>query len=119
MKCYYHGEVDAVGICKSCSKGLCRDCAVDLGKGLACESCKQDEIDLITTIDRNIKMGSNYKNIRKNGIAQFAFLLIMGGTFLGTGIYYGKTFSITMGSVFVLYSFYILWRTVEFPKFDK
>ncbi len=119
MKCYYHGEVDAVGTCKSCSKGLCRDCAIDLGKGLACECCKQDVTDLTTVIDRNIKVGSNFKNIRKNGMVQFAFLALLGGAFLGTGIYYYETFSITMGSIFILYSLYVLWRTIKFPKIEK
>jgi hypothetical protein len=35
MKCYYHHEVDAVGLCKSCSKGICPECAFDVGGGLA------------------------------------------------------------------------------------
>lgn len=36
MKCFSHVSQDAVGICKSCQKGLCRECAVDLRDGLAC-----------------------------------------------------------------------------------
>ena len=119
MKCYYHQENDAVGTCKSCSKGLCRECAIDVGKGLACEGCKQDVMDLITTINRNVKIGSNYKNIRKNGMVQFAFVALLGGVFLCTGLYYYETISIAMGSIFILYSFYILWRTIKFPKIDQ
>jgi len=119
MKCYYHEKLDAVGTCKSCSKGLCRECAIDLGKGLACEGCRQDVVDLITTIDRNIKIGTNYKNIKKNGMVQFGFMGILGGVFLCTGIYYYETFSIVMGACFMLYAGYILWRTIKFPKIEK
>ena len=43
MKCYNHTDLDAVGICKACNKGICRECAVDLGNGLACrDSCEQE-----------------------------------------------------------------------------
>jgi hypothetical protein len=30
MKCFNHSTVDAVGVCKHCNKGLCRECAVAL-----------------------------------------------------------------------------------------
>src|SRR5436305_10275861 len=36
MKCYYHNERDAVGICRACSRGLCPDCISDLGLAIAC-----------------------------------------------------------------------------------
>ena len=36
MRCYNHSEIEAVGICRACGKGLCTACAVDLGIGLSC-----------------------------------------------------------------------------------
>lgn len=36
MECFYHQGATAVGSCRSCLKGLCRDCAVELQGGLAC-----------------------------------------------------------------------------------
>ncbi len=47
MRCYYHAEVPAVGICKSCAKGLCVNCQVDLGHGLACKDRCEEEVRLI------------------------------------------------------------------------
>jgi hypothetical protein len=44
MKCFYHHDQDAVGECKSCGKGLCPACAVDLGKGLACRQRCEDNV---------------------------------------------------------------------------
>jgi hypothetical protein len=38
MKCYYHKDSDAVGLCKACSKGICHECAADVGGGLACQA---------------------------------------------------------------------------------
>jgi hypothetical protein len=57
MKCFYHRNLDAIGNCKSCGKGLCPDCAVDLGRGLACRNkCEEDARALIALIEHNITM---------------------------------------------------------------
>src|SRR5436190_13891824 len=37
MRCFYHNERDAVGTCRLCSKGLCLECAADLGIAIACK----------------------------------------------------------------------------------
>lgn len=48
MRCFDHPDVEAVGLCKSCGKGLCVRCAHDLARGLACrDRCEQDVRDLI------------------------------------------------------------------------
>ncbi len=39
MKCYFHPEVDAVGVCTSCGKGLCSSCKLELVGKLYCQSC--------------------------------------------------------------------------------
>ena len=39
MKCFYHPEVDAVGVCSQCSKAGCRDCVEDVGEALLCTAC--------------------------------------------------------------------------------
>ena len=55
MKCFYHNDKDAVGICKSCNKGLCPDCAVDTGNGLACkETCESKVKAINELIEKNI-----------------------------------------------------------------
>jgi hypothetical protein len=41
MQCFAHPNESAVGLCKSCGKGVCRSCAIQLDRGLACsEQCK-------------------------------------------------------------------------------
>jgi D-arabinose 1-dehydrogenase-like Zn-dependent alcohol dehydrogenase len=36
VRCYNHSDRDAIGICRACNKGLCTECAVDLGFALSC-----------------------------------------------------------------------------------
>ncbi len=41
MECFSHQNVPAVGLCKSCGKGVCRSCAIPVDRGLACsEQCR-------------------------------------------------------------------------------
>jgi hypothetical protein len=37
MRCFYHNDRDAVGTCRLCSKGLCVECAADMGVALGCK----------------------------------------------------------------------------------
>jgi hypothetical protein len=41
VQCFAHPAESAVGICKSCGKGICRNCAIHVDRGLACSmECK-------------------------------------------------------------------------------
>lgn len=51
MRCFYHGDVEAVAVCKSCGHGICHDCCAEVGTGAACRNrCESDVegIDLMT-----------------------------------------------------------------------
>ena len=37
MKCYIHQNIDAVGVCTACGRGVCRRCAVKLGGRIYCK----------------------------------------------------------------------------------
>ena len=39
MKCAQHPEVDSVGYCRQCGKGLCPDCRRDVKGVIYCEDC--------------------------------------------------------------------------------
>jgi hypothetical protein len=59
VRCFYHQDKDAVGTCKSCGKGICIACAVDLGQGLACRSrCEEASRAIIALISRNIQLST-------------------------------------------------------------
>ena len=44
MKCFNHPEIDAIGLCTACNRGLCVDCVVDLERGLACKDRCEHEV---------------------------------------------------------------------------
>jgi len=54
MKCFNHPDKDALGICKNCNKGLCRECLTEVINGIACTSTCIDEVKQIDSlINRN------------------------------------------------------------------
>ena len=47
MECFYHAASSAVGVCKSCGRGLCRGCATEVANGLACPGrCEREASDV-------------------------------------------------------------------------
>jgi hypothetical protein len=91
MHCYYHDDQAAVGVCKSCGKGLCRECAVDLTKGLACRGhCEADVQGMIQLIDRNIRLSATASRTVQQGrgirIGAGIFHILIGGLFFIFGI---------------------------------
>ncbi len=113
MRCYYHQEKEAVGSCKSCGKGLCPDCAVDLGKGLACRGrCEEDVRAVTALIERNIKLSPKTEQLietgRKVRLGGAVFLLLCGLVFTGWSLLSGEGFSFMMilGCCFLVYGGY-------------
>ena len=57
MECFYHEGRAAVGTCRSCLRGVCRDCGVDLERGLACrDRCEAVVRDLLAMIDQSVQL---------------------------------------------------------------
>ena len=45
MKCFYHSDKDAVGMCSQCGKACCRDCIEDIGGALLCKDCLTSAVE--------------------------------------------------------------------------
>ncbi len=83
MHCYNHHDREAVGTCKACHKGLCPDCANDLGHGLACKGKHESLVETYNMIiDRNAKV---YGAAPKNMYLAPLFYLFMGLVFAWFG----------------------------------
>lgn len=41
MRCFYHSQTEAVGVCKNCGKALCRESVVELGQFIACKESSE------------------------------------------------------------------------------
>lgn len=116
MRCFYHEDKEAVGSCKSCGKGICRECAVDLVKGLACRGhCEADAQELIQFIDRNIQLSATSTNLIqssrgvRSGTAIFQF--VMGAVFIAWGLtdIDRLIFLVVLGLGFIAYGGYWLF----------
>ncbi|MBN1384139.1 MAG: hypothetical protein JW983_04565 [Elusimicrobia bacterium] len=112
MKCYNHPEKDAAGICKHCSKGLCKECAVDVGGGLACiNSCEDEvrEVNKVISQSKTVyqKAGKSYtQNAVIYGLLGFFFLLFGIGSLLLVGGGFPALFLIIPGIIFLLGAFF-------------
>ena len=57
MKCFYHHDRDAVGVCHSCNRGVCSDCAAEVAGCLACQGrCEEDVRSLRILISHNTRL---------------------------------------------------------------
>lgn len=87
MNCFNHKERPAVGICKNCNRGLCVECAMDLGSGLGCEG-KCQEI-----IAESFEMGEvvrkKYKNTYKLSSTIWQSNFLWAAMAIGFGLYTG------------------------------
>lgn len=100
MCCYLHRDVEAVGVCRSCLKGVCPTCATLMERGsLACsQECSTKIVDNEKWIEaiRSAK-GQHRVNIWLTP----AFLVGMGILFLAFGVYrdgFSFNFATTMGA---------------------
>jgi hypothetical protein len=82
MECYTHAGAVAVGACKSCGKGLCRACAVDVGNGLACPGACEQEVRALNQIVQRNKTAHHKAG---HAYAQIALFYIVAGTLFLTG----------------------------------
>jgi hypothetical protein len=82
MECFYHEGRPAVGSCRSCLKGICRACLVDLGRGLACANrCEQAVRELVATLDLSVR----YRNV-SGGMLNAARNLWLGLSVVALGV---------------------------------
>jgi hypothetical protein len=106
VRCFRHHDRDAVGTCKACAKGLCVDCAVDLGHGLACRDSHEKAVAMLNTItDRATRVQATNTKAR---FAAPVFYSVLGALFLGWGVLSGFVFVSLLGGAFLIYAVVIL-----------
>lgn len=80
MKCYNYNEVDVLGTCKACSKGICKQCLTDVGNGIACTATCIEEVEQINQLVEKNK--TIYKRTAKANIRRGIFYSITGFAFI-------------------------------------
>ncbi len=125
MRCFYHHDREAIGFCKSCNKGLCPDCAVDMNKGLACkDNCEEDVKGMIELIDQNVaaraKSATIMNSARANTYMQAALIAALSFGLIAMGLSMNRTElnlpPVLLGLSFLAFSGYILYRAIRFPR---
>lgn len=85
MRCFNHPDVEAVGICKHCSKGICKECVEDSGHGIACSfPCVSEIRSLYAAISRNKKV---YSIAAKAGLRNAIWFFLLGGIFFAFAVW--------------------------------
>jgi hypothetical protein len=100
--------VPAIGLCKNCHKGLCEECAVDVGNGLACKhQCERQVRSINERFNHNQRMLRRWAPAyRRNAIA----FSLLGLAFLGYGIFLAAAGQFILGvpagafGIFLLYA---------------
>ncbi len=93
MECYYHSSKQAVGLCRSCNKAVCRDCAKIIPKGLACcDECVVDAQELIEMNERGKKLyGIGKFKTNRLATVVVVWLLLAGVMWVCTAlVYFGR-----------------------------
>jgi len=121
MRCFYHRDFDAVGVCKSCGRGLCPECAVIMDRGLACRGhCEADVQELTTLIKRNISMSpivdSSIRGARRSRLFYAAFYLAMGVIFIGFSVKTDIPYFLVFGGLIIAFGLMALIRALRMPK---
>jgi hypothetical protein len=106
MECFYHAGVQACGTCKSCSRGICKECASELDNGIACkDKCEPQAIE-INELIMNSKAMENKANTIINSVSVSSaeiFNIILGALFFGFGFYESMNFIMYMGVAFLVF----------------
>jgi hypothetical protein len=108
MRCFNHNDREAVGMCKSCSKGLCSECVVDLGHGL---SCRGEHERRVEDIERMVSRASRVQEAARGAkYVAPAFLCFMGLIFTGYGLLYERSprLLLPLGVGFLAYGVVVL-----------
>jgi len=108
MRCFNHPDREAVGICKGCSKGLCTDCVVDLGHGIACKGVHEELVETYNTIvTKNARL---HAAAQRNTLVAPLFYAFMGFLLLGYSLFNGDGFTSflsLMGLGFLIFAAFV------------
>jgi cbb3-type cytochrome oxidase subunit 3 len=124
MNCYTHHEKNAVGICKSCGRGLCPDCVVEVGDGISCAGRCEEKVQII---NRMVEGNARVLSTSNQSLRTAAFfILILGVAFLVFGVWqyssdsdFLAAFLIVFGLVFLAYGLVRLRKSAQYPVVDS
>ena len=124
MKCAYHPETDAIGICMACERGVCAACAVDMERGLACKDRCEPEVRRLLDLRDFSFSQPHYFQRRIQGHRIGRAIGIGWGTIAGiilliVGYVQGESAALGAGAAVVLITAVILFATRKQVRIDQ
>ena len=115
MNCFYHADKAAVGVCKACGRGICADCAADIGDAIACKGrCEAKARVIVESFSNTVKTANT--QLRRN----MWFSLASGVLFICLGCSFGDaTFAVIfvlLGIVFILRGIFSYTRRARYQS---
>jgi len=116
MRCFTHQDKEAVGLCKACHKGICVDCAADLGHSLACKSSCVEQAHLMDSASKQRLSVLKIIKLIPASFAAFGLFFI----YFGIELYPRDKLTLTMGIGFLAFAgahyFFLRKRTPVIKK---
>ena len=121
MNCFNHRERPALGVCKSCGKGLCEECLQEVPNGLACKAKCEERVAII---NKMIDVYPQALAASRNAFQRNAVLLLGLGTvslllafllFISNGLS-SSLFLWVIGLVFLLIGISAIRRKNQLPS---
>lgn len=84
MQCFRHAPEPALGICRSCGRGVCAHCARDLGPPLACSEECERRVGRTEALIANGEVG--YRLARRGSAVAVGFPLLLGAVLVYFGV---------------------------------
>jgi hypothetical protein len=125
MNCFKHNDRQAVGICKSCGKGVCQECAAQQSNGLACKGECEERVALLNRmVDNNAKtLAAARYQTKSSGfmtlIVGVAFLVFAGLWAKEEGYGMLAAFFGCLGFLIIVTGILRLVRKSEYPAPEK
>lgn len=109
MKCFKHRNEEAICVCRSCFKAVCKDCAIDSNYGLVCSDIclkeANEQQQIIEKSKRIYSIGTNSRLLPTGILMYFFFSILFGGFGLYETISNGRSgwFPLAMGIGFLAF----------------
>lgn len=84
MRCYNHSNIEAVAVCRSCGRALCRDCTAEVG--LSC-SCKGRCESIVATMNDLVERGRTaYQKTSTLQLRNAVFVILLAIVFISLAV---------------------------------
>ena len=97
MNCFYHQERVSIGICRSCMRGLCSECAADSDAGLACTGRHEEAV---ARIGRSLDTHRRLSRVAPFFFVALGFIFALSGY---TTSHSFLDFSVISGACFIVF----------------